>query len=56
MSVFFSGTGFSLNNFYDSDVYLAANLYEGVKESEQQIKMGFDGCGVEFGFNGEWFG
>ena len=24
MSVFFSGTGFSLNNFYDSDVYLAA--------------------------------
>ncbi|CEG58770.1 alpha/beta hydrolase [Legionella fallonii] len=53
ISVFFSGTGFSID---DSATFLAANLYECVKQGEQQIKMGFDGCGVEFGLSGIVFG
>lgn len=56
LSVFFSGTGFSINDVWDPSIYLAASLYNRVEESEHQIKMGFDGCGVEFGLSGVLFG
>lgn len=52
ISIFFSGTGFSIND----STYLAASLYNKTQENEQQIKMGFDGCGVHSPFLGTIFG
>lgn len=52
ISVYFSGTGFSINKKY----FLAGSLHARTKESESQIKMGFNGCGVDYGFNGTIFG
>ncbi|WP_133128963.1 hypothetical protein [Legionella nagasakiensis] len=52
ISVYFSGTGFSI----DDDRFLAASLLDRTEESESQIKMGFNGCGVDYGFNGTIFG
>jgi hypothetical protein len=52
VSVYFSGTGFSIND----ERFLASSLFAGTKESESQIKMGFNGCAVDYGFNGAIFG
>lgn len=52
ISVFFSGTSFSINN----GAFLASHLYAKAEESESQIKIGFNGCGVDYGFNGIIFG
>jgi hypothetical protein len=52
ISVYFSGTGFSIDHTY----FLAGSLHARTKESESQIKMGFNGCGVDYGFNGVMFG
>ena len=52
ISVFFSGTGFSIQ----SPNFLAASLYGRTQENEQHIKMGFDGCGVLYPFRGTIFG
>lgn len=52
ISVFFSGTGFSITNTN----FLAASLYSKVEENEQQIKIGFDGCGEVNPFLGTIFG
>ncbi len=52
ISVFFSGTGFSIQ----APNLLAASLYDRTQENEQQIKMGFDGCGVLYPFSGTIFG
>ncbi|MBA2710320.1 MAG: hypothetical protein H0U57_07005 [Tatlockia sp.] len=51
ISVFFSGTGFSISD----NIYLTGLLYEQTIESETQIKLGFDGCGVEFKTRGVLF-
>ncbi len=50
--MYFSGTGFSI----DEPHFLASSLYKRTAESESQIKMGFNGCGVDYGFNGTIFG
>jgi hypothetical protein len=42
ISVFFSGTSFSI----EDSSFLAGSLYRRTEENQQQIKMGFDGCGV----------
>ena len=52
ISVYFSGTGFSINNPH----FLTASLHQNTKENESQIKMGFSGCGVDYGFRGTIFG
>ena len=52
ISVYFSGAGFSI----DDEDFLAASLLARTKQSESQIKMGFNGCGVDYGFNGMVFG
>lgn len=52
ISVYFSGTGFSI----DDESFLASYLHSITKESHTQIKMGFNGCGVDYGFNGTIFG
>jgi hypothetical protein len=52
ISVYFSGTGFSI----DEGHFLASSLHTRTEESESQIKMGFNGCGVDYGFNGAIFG
>ncbi len=52
ISVYFSGTGFSI----DDSRFLATSLLARTEESESQIKMGFNGCGVDYGFNGTIFG
>ena len=52
ISVYFSGTAFPI----DDNQYLAAYLHTRTKESESQIKLGFNGCGVDYGFNGTIFG
>lgn len=52
ISVYFSGTGFSI----DDGGFLAGSLHARTEESESQIKMGFNGCGVDYGFNGTIFG
>lgn len=52
ISVYFSGTGFSI----DESNFLASSLHTKTEESEAQIKMGFNGCGVDYGFNGTIFG
>jgi hypothetical protein len=52
ISVYFSGTGFSI----DERVFLASLLHAKTEESESQIKMGFNGCGVDYGFSGTIFG
>lgn len=52
ISVYFSGTGFSI----DEGSYLTSSLHALTYESESQIKMGFNGCGVDYGFNGLIFG
>lgn len=52
ISVYFSGTGFSIND----TAFLAASLCAKTEENESQIKMGFNGCGVDYGFTGVIFG
>ncbi len=52
ISIYFSGTGFSIND----DRFLASSLYARTKENESQIKMGFNGCGVDYGLTGTLFG
>lgn len=52
ISVYFSGTGFSI----DDRRFLATSLLARTEESDAQIKMGFNGCGVDYGFNGTIFG
>ncbi|MGC1183258.1 MAG: hypothetical protein WA877_10105, partial [Legionella sp.] len=52
ISVYFSGTDFSINN----GRFLATFLFRRTEESDAQIKMGFNGCGVDYGFNGGIFG
>lgn len=52
ISVFFSGTGFKITN----PEFLAARLCRELVESETQIKMGFDGCGVDSPLLGGLFG
>ncbi len=52
ISVYFSGTGFRINESH----FLASSLHARTEESESQIKMGFNGCGVDYGFNGVIFG
>lgn len=52
ISVFFSGTGHDIN-----DVNMLAGLLNELTETnETQKKIGFDGCGQAFGFNGSIFG
>lgn len=52
ISVYFSGTGFSIND----QSFLSADLLKNTQENESQIKMGFNGCGVDYGFTGIIFG
>jgi hypothetical protein len=52
ISVYFSGTGFSI----DEGNFLASSLHARTEISESHIKMGFNGCGVDYGFNGTIFG
>ncbi len=52
ISVYFSGTGFSI----DDREFLTASLYVRTEGSESQIKIGFSGCGVDYGFRGGIFG
>lgn len=52
ISVYFSGTSFSIND----NQFLAGCLHNKTEISESQIKMGFSGCGVDYGFNGVIFG
>ncbi|WP_028388813.1 hypothetical protein [Legionella fairfieldensis] len=52
ISVYFSGSGFSIEKKH----LLAGHLYDRTEESESQIKMGFNGCGVDYGISGILFG
>lgn len=52
ISVYFSGTGFSINEGH----FLTSSLHKRTEESESQIKMGFNGCGVDYGLSGVIFG
>lgn len=52
MSVYFSGTGFSISDMH----FLTSSFYARTEESESQIKMGFSGTGVDYGFSGTIFG
>lgn len=52
ISVYFSGTGFSISQ----RLFLASSLHTRTQVSESQINMGFNGCGVDYGFNGTIFG
>jgi len=52
ISVFFSGTSFRISD----TAYVAAFLFSITEESEHQIKMGFDGCGVDSVISGRIFG
>jgi pimeloyl-ACP methyl ester carboxylesterase len=52
ISVYFSGTGFSIND----SRFLASSLHTRTQESDAHIKMGFNGCAVDYGFRGAIFG
>lgn len=52
ISVYFSGTPFSIRN----KLFLATSLFAHTEESEAQIKIGFNGCGIDYNFNGAIFG
>lgn len=52
ISLYFSGTGF----FIGASSFLTGYLYSNTEENETQIKMGFNGCGVDYGFTGTIFG
>jgi hypothetical protein len=52
ISVYFSGSGFEI----DRSGRLANSLYNRTNNSESQISMGFNGCGIDYGFNGIIFG
>ena len=52
ISVFFSGTGFSIHE----PRFLASQLYALCVDDESQARFGFNGCGVDYGFNGTLWG
>jgi len=52
ISVYFNDTDFKINNLSQR----ASNLYNITIESESQIKFGFNGCGIDYGFFGKFFG
>lgn len=52
ISAFFSGTGFEIND----SRFLASSLYNEINQNKEQIKFGFNGCGVDFGLRGTIFG
>ena len=51
ISVYFCGSGFSIDK-----TSLTAELFNLTVESTTQIKMGFNGCGIDYGFTGNIFG
>ena len=52
ISVFFSGTGHEMSD----NQTLAYLLHGHIETNQEQIKLGFDGCGVTHGFRGTIFG
>lgn len=52
LTVYFSGTSHAI---YD-DSMLAAVLHEATVENESNLKIGFNGCGIDYGLTGVLFG
>lgn len=51
LAVYFSGSGHELS--YDC---LAGSLWQAASSNSSQIKMGFKGCGIDYGWKGTIFG